>query len=46
MTYEEAIKYLTETNNLHLIQKELSTDGYTVVALAEYLKTLDNQSHL
>ena len=38
MTYEEAIEYFKSTNQLHLIEKELSVDGYTVVALAEYMK--------
>ena len=34
---EEAKKYLEETNQLHLLEHELSTDGYTLVALANSL---------
>lgn len=32
--YKAAVKFLKETNQYHLIEKELSIDGYTVVALA------------
>lgn len=32
--YKLAVKFLKETNQYHLIEKELSVDGYTVVALA------------
>ena len=32
--YKEAIKFLKETDNTHLIDKELSIDGYTIVSLA------------
>jgi hypothetical protein len=32
--YKEAVKFLKETQQYHLVNKELSTDGYTVVALA------------
>ena len=38
MTYEEAVAYLKSEGKEHLIEKELSTDGYTVVALAESIK--------
>ena len=36
--YKEAMEFLKETNNLHLIEKELSVDGYTIVALANNIK--------
>ena len=36
--YKEAVKFLKETNQYHLIEKELSLDGYTVVNLANSLK--------
>ena len=35
--YKEAKKFLTETDNLGRINHELSTDGYTVVHLANSL---------
>ena len=37
--YEEALQYLKETGNEHLIEKELSIDGWTVIALANSVKT-------
>jgi len=36
--YKEAVKFLKETSQYHLIEKELSLDGYTVVNLANSLK--------
>jgi hypothetical protein len=32
--YKEAIKFLIETNNYPLLDKEPSVDGYTIVTLA------------
>ena len=32
--YIQAIEFLKETDSIHLIDKELSEDGYTVVNLA------------
>ena len=34
---EKATAYLTQSNQLHLLDRELSTDGYTLVALANRL---------
>jgi hypothetical protein len=36
--YLEAEKYLKDTNQWYLVEKELSTDGYTIIALANSLK--------
>lgn len=36
--YKEALKYLIDTGNYSLLEKELSLDGYTVVSLANSLK--------
>lgn len=38
MTYDEAIQYLESIGKIGDIEKELSTDGWTVVALAESYK--------
>ena len=35
--YNKARDYLIETNQLHLLERELSTDGYTLIALANIL---------
>tara|TARA_R110000751_G_scaffold49686_16_gene110502 strand:+ start:1512 stop:1670 length:159 start_codon:yes stop_codon:yes gene_type:complete len=32
--YKEALAYLRDIKQEHLIEKQLSTDGFTVVALA------------
>lgn len=37
--YEKALKYLKDNNLEHLIDKEMSTDGYTVVYLARQIMT-------
>ena len=36
--FDEAYKFLRDTGNLGLIDNELSTDGYTVVYLANRIK--------
>ena len=36
--YKEAMKYLEDSRQAHLIEKELSKDGWTIVALANSLK--------
>jgi len=36
----KAKKYLKETNQYHLVEKEKSADGWTVVALANRLKRI------
>ena len=39
--YEEAVKFLKETNRFYLVEKEFSTDGWTVIALANSLRQSD-----
>lgn len=36
--YQEALNYLRNSGNEYLIEKELSTDGWTVIALANSVK--------
>jgi hypothetical protein len=45
MTYQEAIEYLKSIGKIDAIEKELSTDGYTVVALAQHFKDKEKQQH-
>jgi hypothetical protein len=37
--YQKAKEWLTQTGQLHLLENEQSTDGYTLVTLANNLKT-------
>ena len=39
----QATKYLKKSGNYNLIEKELSTDGYTIVALANNLLELSQK---
>ena len=38
-----ATAFLKDTNRYHLLERELSTDGWTLVALANALKERDNE---
>jgi hypothetical protein len=40
--YQQAVKWLKENNLMHLVEKEQSTDGYTIVALANELYAKKN----
>lgn len=41
--YVEAKQWLIDTKQLHLLEKELSKDGYSLVALANHLKEKECQ---
>lgn len=36
--YKQAREWLKDNNKEHLIERELSTDGYSIVSLANHLK--------
>ncbi len=40
--YFSAVRWLKETKNYHLVEKEQSMDGYTVVELANTLRKPKN----
>lgn len=44
--YQEAAEFLKATDRLHLLEKEQSTDGYTLVALANSLYAKDQLTDL
>lgn len=43
--YQEAKAWLVEQDLLHLLEKEQSTDGYTLIALANHCYQRTNKSN-